>query len=104
MPQFAGTKQKVLEVLVQRVTKMHYSISARGVVYPFDADVAVRLYFVCRNSLGRRSMKLSFFTSLLAALAVAGLATIPANARIKDKPIISLLRSGNSFGPQRIAT
>ena len=38
MPQFAGTKQKVLEVFVQRVTKMHYSISARGVVYPFDAD------------------------------------------------------------------
>ena len=31
VPQFAGTKQKVLEVFVQRVTKMHYSISARGV-------------------------------------------------------------------------
>jgi hypothetical protein len=38
MPQFAGTKQKVLEVFVQRPTKMHHSISARGVVYPFDAD------------------------------------------------------------------
>ena len=38
MPQFAGTKQKVLEVFVQRLTKMHCNISGRGVVYPFDAD------------------------------------------------------------------
>ena len=36
MPQFAGTNQKVLEVFVQRLTKTHYSISARGVVYPFN--------------------------------------------------------------------
>jgi len=36
MPQFAGTKQRVLEVFVQRLTKTHYSISARGIVYPFD--------------------------------------------------------------------
>jgi hypothetical protein len=36
MPQFAGTKQRALEVFVQRLTKAHYSISARGIVYPFD--------------------------------------------------------------------
>jgi hypothetical protein len=36
MPQFAGTKQRVLEVFVQRLTKAHYTISARGIVYPFD--------------------------------------------------------------------
>jgi hypothetical protein len=38
MPQFAGTKQRVLEVFVQRLTKAHYSISGRGIVYPFDAN------------------------------------------------------------------
>ena len=38
MLQFAGTKQKVLEVFVQRLTKTQYNISARGIVYPFDAD------------------------------------------------------------------
>ena len=38
LPQYAGTKQRVLEVFVQRLTKMDYSISARGVVYPFDSD------------------------------------------------------------------
>ena len=36
LPQYAGTKQKVLEVFVQPLTKMDYNISARGVVYPFD--------------------------------------------------------------------
>jgi hypothetical protein len=35
---FSDTKQKVLEVLVQRLTKIDYRISARGVVYPFDAN------------------------------------------------------------------
>ena len=38
LPQYAGTKQKVLEVFVQRLTKMDFSISARGVVYPFDVN------------------------------------------------------------------
>ena len=38
MPQFAGTKQKTLEVFIERLTRAHYSISARGVVYPFDVD------------------------------------------------------------------
>ena len=36
MPQFAGTKQKILEVFIERLTRAHYSISARGVVYPFN--------------------------------------------------------------------
>jgi hypothetical protein len=36
IPPFAGTKQRVLEVFVQRLTKTHYSISGRGIVYPFD--------------------------------------------------------------------
>ena len=40
VPQFAGTKQKVLEVFVQRVTKMHYSIGARGFVYPMPMGVS----------------------------------------------------------------
>ena len=38
MPQFAGTKQKILEVFIERLTREHYSISARGVVYPFDVN------------------------------------------------------------------
>jgi hypothetical protein len=38
MPQFAGTKQRVLEVFVQRLTQTHYSSSGRGIVYPFDAN------------------------------------------------------------------
>ena len=38
MPQFAGTKQKILEVFIERLTRTHYSISARGVVYPFDVN------------------------------------------------------------------
>jgi hypothetical protein len=38
MPQFAGTKQRVLEVFVQRLTKTHHSISGRGIVYLFDAN------------------------------------------------------------------
>lgn len=37
LPQYAGTKQKVLEVFVQPLTEMDYSIRARGVVYPFDS-------------------------------------------------------------------
>jgi hypothetical protein len=37
LPQYAGTKQKIVEVFIQRLTSMDYSISARGVVYPFDA-------------------------------------------------------------------
>ena len=36
LPQYAGTKQKVLEVFVKRLTSTDFSISARGVVYPFD--------------------------------------------------------------------
>ena len=38
LPQFAGTKQKILEVFIERLTTAHYSISARGVVYPFDVN------------------------------------------------------------------
>jgi len=37
LPQYARTKQKIVEVLIQRLTSRDYSISARGVVYPFDA-------------------------------------------------------------------
>jgi hypothetical protein len=37
LPQYAGTKQKIVEVLIQRLTSRDYSISARGIVYPFDA-------------------------------------------------------------------
>jgi len=37
LPQYAGTKQKIVEVLIQRLTSRDYSIGARGVVYPFDA-------------------------------------------------------------------
>ena len=37
MPQFAGTKQKIFEVFIHRLTSRDYSISARGIVYPFDA-------------------------------------------------------------------
>jgi hypothetical protein len=37
LPQYSGTKQKLLEVFVQRLTSTDYSISARGIVYPFDA-------------------------------------------------------------------
>ena len=37
LPQYAGSKQKVLEVLIKRLTGTHYSITARGIVYPFDA-------------------------------------------------------------------
>ena len=37
LPQYAGTKQKIVEVFLQRLTSRDYSISARGVVYPFDA-------------------------------------------------------------------
>jgi hypothetical protein len=37
LPQYAGTKQKIVEVIIQRLTSANYSISARGVVYPFDA-------------------------------------------------------------------
>jgi hypothetical protein len=36
LPQFAGTKQKILEVLVKPVTSTSSSLTARGVVYPFD--------------------------------------------------------------------
>ena len=38
MSQFAGTKQRVLEVLVQYLTKTHCKISGRGIVYPFNAN------------------------------------------------------------------
>ena len=37
LPQYAGTNQKIVEVLIQRLTSRDYSISARGIVYPFDA-------------------------------------------------------------------
>ena len=37
LPQYAGTKQKIVEVFIQRLTSRDYSISARGIVYPFDA-------------------------------------------------------------------
>lgn len=36
LPQFAGTKQKILEVLVKPVTSTSFSLTARGVLYPFD--------------------------------------------------------------------
>jgi hypothetical protein len=37
LPQYAGTKQKIVEAFIQRLTSRDYSISARGIVYPFDA-------------------------------------------------------------------
>ena len=37
LPRYAGTKQKIVEVFIQRLTSRDYSISARGIVYPFDA-------------------------------------------------------------------
>jgi hypothetical protein len=37
LPQYAGTKQKIVEVLIQRLTSRDYSIGARGIAYPFDA-------------------------------------------------------------------
>ena len=38
LPQYARTKQKIVEVLIQRLTSRDYSISARGVVYVFPPD------------------------------------------------------------------
>jgi hypothetical protein len=36
LPQYAGTKQKILELFVKHITSNDYSLAARGVIYPFD--------------------------------------------------------------------
>ena len=36
LPQFAATKQKIIEAIVQPLTRDSYTLSARGVMYSFD--------------------------------------------------------------------
>jgi hypothetical protein len=38
LPQYAGTKQKVLEVFVRWITSDAFSLKGRGGIYTFDAD------------------------------------------------------------------
>ena len=38
LPQYAGTKQKVLEAMIQRVSKLDHRLDVRGIVYPFDVE------------------------------------------------------------------
>ena len=36
LPQFAATKQKIIETIVQPLTRDSYTLSARGLMYSFD--------------------------------------------------------------------
>jgi hypothetical protein len=38
LPQFAATKQKILEAVIRTLTREAHTLSARGLMYSFDAD------------------------------------------------------------------
>jgi hypothetical protein len=57
LPHFAATKQKILEVVIRPLTRDVHTLSARGLMYSFDADGLLDI----RSAAEGVSMQLSRF-------------------------------------------
>ena len=61
LPQYADSRQKILEVFVTHQTKTHFILNARGILYPFDTqgffDDRKYLQFVLPDVRGFRTSK-----------------------------------------------